>query len=177
MIDLGAPVQIAYAVNDLDAAARWWADVVGAGPFFVNEHIAVMNVRYRGQPASFDHSSAYGQWGSVMVELVKDHTVGDSPVRDVVGVGGEGLHHLAFFTADLAAVSARLAALGWPEALYAETASGQAFMFHDATAQLGHMMELYEPTPALVGFYAAVADAARGWDGHDPVRSVRSLRR
>ena len=84
MIDLGAPVQIAYAVNDLDAAARWWADVVGAGPFFVNEHIAVTNVRYRGQPASIDHSSAYGQWGSVMVELVKDHTVGPSPVRDVV---------------------------------------------------------------------------------------------
>ena len=177
MIDLGAPVQIAYAVNDLDAAARWWADVVGAGPFFVNEHIAVTNVRYRGQPGSFDHSSAYGQWGSVMVELVKDHTVGPSPVRDVVGVDGEGLHHLAFFAADLAAVSARLAALGWPEALYAETASGQAFMFHDATAQLGHMMELYEPTPALVGFYAAVADAALGWDGNDPVRSVRSLRR
>jgi Glyoxalase/Bleomycin resistance protein/Dioxygenase superfamily len=112
-----------------------------------------------------------------MVELVKDHTIGPSPVRDIVGDGGEGLHHLAFFAPDLPALSAQLAARGWPEALYAETASGQVFMFHDASATLGHMIELYEPTPALLGFYAAVRDTALDWDGSEPVRSVRSLRR
>ena len=167
---LGPPVQIAYAVADLDAAARVWTERFGAGPFFVSEHIAVHNVRYRGAAGSFDHSSAYGQWGGLMVELVKDHTVGPSPVADVVGHGGTGLHHLAYFVDDLATTQSALVQLGWPEALWARTPSGVAFAFHDAVGTLGHMIEIYEGTPALRGFYAMVRDAASGWDGSDPVR-------
>lgn len=169
---LGRPVQIAYAVRDVRAAAEHWAESVGAGPFFVNEHIAVRDVRYRGAPATFDHSSAYGQWGSVMVELVQDHTVGPSAVRDVVGEGGEGLHHVAFLVDDLAAARASLTARGWPEAMVATagTGAGTVFVFHDATSELGHMIELYERSDRLVGFYAMVAAASDGWDGRDPVR-------
>ncbi len=167
---LGPPVQIAYAVTDLDAAALQWADRFRAGPFFVSEHIAVDDVRYRGAPGSFDHSSAYGQWGEVMVELVNDHTVGPSPVADVVGPGGSGLHHLAYFVDDLATAQSALVRLGWPEALWARTPSGVAFAFHDAVGTLGHMIEIYEGTPALRGFYAMVREAAVGWDGSDPVR-------
>ena len=100
---LGAPVQIAYAVRDAEAAAASWASKFRAGPFFVRRHIAVSEVRHRGAPSVFDHTSAYGQWGDVMVELVQDHTVGPSPVADVVGPGGEGLHHLAYFVDDLPA--------------------------------------------------------------------------
>lgn len=170
---LGRPVQLAYAVRDARAAAAEWAERDGAGPFFVNAHIPVVNVRYRGTPGAFDHTSAYGQWGDVMVELVQDHTVGPSAVRDVVGERGTGLHHLAFMVDDLAAAQAALAARGWPEAMYAEVAgSGTAFVFHDATAELGHMIELYVGSPGLRGFYTMVADAARGWDGRDPVRSI-----
>jgi catechol 2,3-dioxygenase-like lactoylglutathione lyase family enzyme len=168
---LGAPVQIAYAVRDVRVAARWWAATFGAGPFFVIDHIALSEVRYRGTPSAFDHSSAYGQWGSVMVELVCDHTIGPSPVADVVGFGGQGLHHMAYFVDDLAVAQAELVAAGWPEALHAVTPSGMAFAFHDAAADLGHMIELYEPVDALVGFYKRVADAALGWDGTDPIRS------
>ena len=167
---LGPPVQIAYAVADLDAAALVWTERFGAGPFFVSEHIAVHDVRYRGAAGSFDHSSAYGQWGGLMVELVKDHTEGPSPVADVVGPGGTGLHHLAYFVDDLARTQSALVQLGWPEALWAQTPSGVAFAFHDAVGTLGHMIEIYEGTPALRGFYAMVRDAASGWDGSDPVR-------
>ena len=168
----GPPVQIAYAVPDVDAAARHWAAVHGAGPFFLNRHIPVSNVRYRGAPGSFDHSSAYGQWGAVMVELVQDHTVGPSPVADVVGRGGMGLHHLAFFVDDHVSASAAMAARGWAEALFAQTSSGQGFAFHDATATLGHMVEIYEGTPRLRGFYSMVAHASLGWDGSRPVREL-----
>lgn len=134
------------------------------------DHIPLAEVRYRGEPGSFDHSSAYGQWGGVMVELVCDHTIGPSPVADVVGVGGEGLHHVAHFVDSLSAAGAALAANGWPEALWARTARGSAFAFHDAVGSLGHMIELYEPSAGLLGFYERVAAAAVGWDGTDPVR-------
>ena len=169
---LGPPVQIAYAVPDARAAAAQWAASCGAGPFFVREHIPLVDVEVRGVPASFDHSSAYGQWGTVMVELVQDHTVGPSPVRERFGVGESGLHHLAFFVDDHVSASAAMAARGWAEALFAQTSSGQGFAFHDATATLGHMVEIYEGTPRLRGFYSMVAHASLGWDGSRPVREL-----
>ena len=165
---LGRPVQIAYAVVDLDVAMHRWASTMGAGPFLVREHIEVRNVRYRGAAATFDHSSAYGQWGDVMVELVCDHTIGESPVRDVVGPGGVGLHHLAFFVDDFDATADALTERGWPEALRAETPGGTVFAFHDATPELGHMIEIYEGSGPLRAFYAMVADAAKNWDGAEP---------
>lgn len=172
VIALGPPVQIAYAVRDVRVAAVRWAATHGAGPFFVMDHIALAEVRYRGAPGSFDHSSAYGQWGTLMVELVCDHTIGPSPVADVVGVGGEGLHHVAHFVKSLPLAGAALVENGWAEALHARTARGSQFAFHDAVASLGHMIELYEPSPGLVAFYERVAAAALAWDGSDPVRTL-----
>ena len=72
MFKLGPPKQIAYAVPDAFEAAKRWAKDFGAGPFFISEHIPVTDVSYRGSPSSFDHTSAYGQWGDIMVELVQD---------------------------------------------------------------------------------------------------------
>jgi len=103
---LGAPVQIAYAVPDARAAAQQWVDRFGAGPFFVRSHIPVGEVVYRGQPSTFDHTSAYGQWGSLMVELVQDHGTAPSVVRERCAPHESGLHHLAFIVADLDLMSA-----------------------------------------------------------------------
>ena len=53
----------------------------------------------------------------------------------------------------------------------AETTSGLRYAFHDARDQLGHLLEVYEPSPGLLALYAMVAAAARGWQGNDPVRT------
>jgi catechol 2,3-dioxygenase-like lactoylglutathione lyase family enzyme len=168
---LGAPVQIAYVVTDIWEAAPQFAARFGAGPFFMSEHIPCTDVVHRGQPGTFDHSSAYGQWGRVMVELVMQHDNAPSAVRDMYAPGETGLHHLAYFVDDLDETALRLEAQGYPQAQIA-TASGRTrFAFHDAVAQLGHMFELYQPSPGILGFYAKVAEAADGWDGRDPIRA------
>ncbi len=169
---LGPPVQIAYAVPDLGSAARSWAADIGAGPFFVREHIALVDVVIRGCPGTFDHSSAYGQWGSVMIELVEDHGEGPSPVRDMFPREGSGLHHLAFFVENVDAAVEALQTQGHELAMSARTASGLAFCFVDTRPTLGHMVELYEPTPSLRAFYSMVRAAAEEWDGADPVRAL-----
>jgi catechol 2,3-dioxygenase-like lactoylglutathione lyase family enzyme len=168
--ELGRIVQIAYAVDDVEAAAREFARRLGAGPFFLRHHIELAVASHRGGPATFDHSSAYGQWGAVQVELVRVHTA--EPAALAAVVLGPGLHHVAWFVADIEAERSRLEALGWPEVLAAETAGGVRFAFHDARAELGHLVEIYEPAGRLLSFYAAVAAAATGWDGTDPVRLV-----
>jgi Glyoxalase/Bleomycin resistance protein/Dioxygenase superfamily len=169
--ELGRIVQVAYAVDDVDAGAHAFAERVGAGPFFVRRHIELARASRAGEPAVFDHSSAYGQWGAVQLELVHVHTAQPTLLADIVERRA-GIHHVAWFVSDVDAEQRRLAGFGWPEVLVAETASGLRFAFHDARAELGHLVEIYEPSDRLVAFYASVAEAAVGWSGDDPVRPV-----
>ena len=158
------PVQIAYGVSDVVEAAQRWA-ARGVGPFFVLEHIEVQHVRVRGESGTFDHSSAFAQWGSVMVELICEHGDGPDPI-----VTTRGVHHMAYFVDDFARATAALTAQGMAEALYAETSAGMPFAFHDGRAELGHLVEIYERTERLGRFYARVRDASIGWTGADPIR-------
>ena len=169
---LGAPVQIAYAVPDVKAAALAWARDFGAGPFFIRPHIGLVDVVYRGRPGTFDHTAGYGQWGSLMVELVVDHGPPENPIRDVFHPGETGLHHLAFVVDDLHETLKALVAAGYEIAMSARTVGGTEFHFVDATATHGHMLELYSRSDRLRDFYAMVASAAQGWNGRDPVRML-----
>jgi hypothetical protein len=166
--------QLAYKVNDLETAAAAHHRAFGSGPFFVLRHVALASSLHRGEARPFDHSSAYGQWGSVMVELVVQHNADDSALHEMFpfGSGREGLHHAALFVDHLDAEIARFAAEGAPLAQLSVTAGGTAFAFVDTRASLGHMLELYEPTEQLTGFYDFVAAAAQGWDGRDLVREL-----
>ncbi len=163
------PRQIAYAVTDIRVAAAQWVHR-GAGPFFTNDHIEVRNARLFGESGVFDHSSAYGQWGDVMIELICQHNPGPKPV-----VGTSGLHHLAFFVDDIALAAEHLEASGYPEALYGEAGSALSampFAMFDARKELGHLIEIYPSTDRLKAFYAMVKDAAHGWNGANPIRST-----
>ena len=110
----------------------------------------------------------------LMVEFVQQNNAGPSPFRDLYpeGSGRWGLHHVALFVDDVDGELDRYAAAGHPVALRAEMNDGFVFAFADTTAMLGHMTELYAPVPALLDFYAMVADAASDWDGDDPIRTI-----
>jgi Glyoxalase/Bleomycin resistance protein/Dioxygenase superfamily len=168
---IGPPVQLAYLVPDVEQAAQEWAANFGAGPFFLRSHIEVHDVVYRGRPGVFDHSSAYGQWGPVMVELVQDHGLADSIGRDMYGVDESGIHHHAHFVDDLDATVAAFTAQGFTVAMSARSTATE-FRFIDTVDALGHFIELYERSSRLVGFYEMVAAAAQDWDGQDPVRHL-----
>ena len=164
-------VQVAYHVPDVRAGAAKMAADTGAGPFFLAEHIPLNRCIYRGSETTFDHSSAYGQMGNVMVELVQQHSVAPSAIRDMFGPQDEGLHHVACFVDTLEAAIEHHAA-HMPLVQHASTAAGVDFAFLDARPRFGHMVELYEPSDMLVGFYDMVRAAAEGWDGKDPIRSL-----
>ena len=162
--------QIAYFVPDIIAAARAHSRTFGSGPYFVAEHIPLSLCRYRGQPAELDHSSAYGQWGEVMVEFVQQNNPDPSVFRDLYPKGDQGMHHVALIVDDLPAEIARFEAAGHATAFYAEVAPGVGFAMMDCVAELGHFVELYEPTPELLGVYDLVRSAAKTFEGGDPIR-------
>lgn len=168
----GGPVQLAYYVDDPVSAATAAAERFGWGPFFVLEHIPLEWSRYRGRASPFDHTSAYGQAGELMIEFITQHNDAPSALRDMYAPGQSGLHHIAYFVPALARAVAEAAALGYAAALEARTSTGVEFVMLDATADLGHMVELYEPGRALLDFYGYVKHKSRDWDGSRPVRSL-----
>lgn len=171
----GLPVrQIAWFVPDITAAARAHHAAFGSGPYFVFEHVPLAWSEHRGVRVTHDHSSAYGQWGDVMVEFVTQHGDDPSAFRDMYphGFARQGLHHMALWVDNLEAAIAKFAAQDIPLAQLSETQTGTRYAFVDACASLGHMLELYEPTDQLTGFYAMVREAAQGWDGRDPIRKL-----
>lgn len=166
--------QVAYFVPDAVAAARAHSVAFGSGPFYVAEHIALSLSLHRGKPTPLDHTSAYGQWGEVMVEFVQQNNPGPSVFRDLYPEGGalrgQGFHHVALIVDNLKAAMAHFEAAGHDTALYAEVAPGVGFAMMDCVASLGHFVELYEPTPPLLAVYDLVRGAAQDWDGVDPIR-------
>jgi hypothetical protein len=175
MIKLDLPIQqIAYFVPDVRSAAMAHHRRYGSGPYFVAEHIPLRRSLHRGVPRPLDHTSAYGQWGSIMIEFVQQNNPGPSPFHDVYpeGSGLTGIHHVAVFVDDLQATIAQFKQADCACALYAEMNDGLAFAMMDLVAELGHMIELYQPLEQLTNFYDLVANAAREFDGTDPVRSI-----
>lgn len=163
-------VQNAYVVNDVRAAASRMTALWGAGPFYLFEHIPLAECLYRGEPSVLDHTSAYGQCGGVMLELVQQNNDGPSAFRDLFEPGQEGLHHVASFCSDLEEELDRFEGLGFAVANFARTETGTAFAYIDTTPVLGHMTEVYQDDPDLRDFYAMVAAQAKNWDGADPIR-------
>ena len=170
MFKLGQPVQIAYAVVDVFEFAEKWAKEFGAGPFFIAEHIPVTNVLLRGAPEVLDISAAYGQWGSVMLELVQDHGTGPSAIRELYTPYQTGLHHLAYFVDDLDFATAELEKRGYDLAMSAQAGENR-FHFIDAISEMGHFLELYEPIESLRILYERVRFSSINWDGSDPLRT------
>jgi len=167
----GEVVQVAYAVTDVRAAAADLAGRLAAGPFFARHHALPRLVRHRDGAGEFDHSSAYGQWGTVQVELVEIHHAAPASLAEIV-TASSGIHHVAWFVESIDEEERRLTALGWPQVMRAETATGFPYAFHDARAELGHLVEIYEPADGVIALYRKVAAAAEGWAGEQAVREL-----
>jgi hypothetical protein len=167
---LGRPiVHVSYEVADIPSAVEQWGRLFGAGPFFLLDRQVFDQTTHNGAPASWDHSAAFGQWGPIAVELQHTYEITpEAPLRAQVVGRGAGPNHVAFIAADPEAESARLAQLGFPQALFAKRGPVE-LRFHYIPV-LGHAVEIHKESDFLLEFFAMVAKTADGWDGADPLR-------
>ena len=168
-------MQVAYHVTDIHRAAREMAEKVGAGPFFINENITLTWGEHRGEPTDFVHSSAYGQWGELMVEFFQqENDTPNTPYRDMYAADQEGLHHTAIMVPDMEEAFEYFERNGMPVVTRCGLgrSGGVDFAFIDARPLLGHMIEIYPRSEGVLGFYRHVREASVGWSGEDPLRSV-----
>ncbi len=160
---------VGYVVDDLRSGVERFAATFGAGPFFVMEHIAFDAVSFEGGPAVYDHSSGFGQWGPILVELTQVHDAQPAGLAAALTAPGGGLGHVAWLAPDLDAEVARLEATGM-RAFHAGRTGPASAVWLDGGPQLGHPVEVLQEREELLGFYALVRAAADGWDGADLYR-------
>lgn len=169
--NFGPVVQLGYVVPDIRRAMRHWTDVIGVGPFYLIEHTPFTEVYYRGAPARIDQSAALAQWGDVQVELVEQHDDAPSVNTAFAGRARGGLQHTAVFCDSIEQEFDRLGRRGIRPVQWGAVGEIR-FAFLDTDQHDGVMIELIERGPAIESFFQMVKDAARDWDGSEPVRAV-----
>jgi hypothetical protein len=163
---------LGYVVEDLAAAAGRFARTVGAGPFLHIGHVTLDFATYRGADARYDHRTAFGQWGPVLVELSVIEDAEPAELATFMGHDRPGtLGHVAWLVDDLEAESAALERDGL--ALVHTGGSGPVSAhWHDGGLLFGHPVEVLRRCPEILGLYAAVGAAAQDWDGSRPLRDL-----
>ena len=160
---------VGYVVEDLGRDVPRFATATGAGPFYAMAHIVFDEVTYLGEPAVYDHSSAFGQWGPILVELTQVHDARPDGLRHSLVGAGEGVGHVAWLADSLEAETARLSTLGI-EPFHAGRTGPATAVWFDGGDRFGHPIEVLERRDELLGFYATVREASIGWDGSEPLR-------
>ena len=163
--------QFAYVVRDLDAALRYWTEVLKVGPFFLFEHAALKDQRYFGKPSNVDVSLAVGNSGALQVEIIQQHNDEPSVYKEFLDSGRVGVHHFGLMPVDYAATCADYRARGHAAAFQC-TVGGAELTYFDTVATVGHYVELWDNNAVFKDLFQMVEDAAVGWDGRDPVRRM-----
>jgi hypothetical protein len=172
---LGAPHHYAYVVEDIAATVDRLVDQLGAGPFFLVERVPLENVRSRGEPAEFVHDSAFGSCGDGAIELIEAVRLAPERVEQRFSAPRPGIHHVAYAvpSTEVADLRSSLDERGLPQYLSAQLGEVESTL-HDASAVLGHDIEIHVDSEGLRDFFGMVRGAAEGWDGSQPLRPAPS---
>jgi catechol 2,3-dioxygenase-like lactoylglutathione lyase family enzyme len=170
--------QLAFVVRDLDATLRYWTETLGVGPFFMMRNLVPENWRYRGEPSPAPTITlALGYSGDFQIELIEQHDDHPSAYRDFLRSGREGCHHVSSWVTRAEYDEARSRILASGARLAHEGSipgSGIRFVYFDTDAKGGglfyEMAEVKEP--GIYDLMMSIRDAARSWDGEDPIREL-----
>jgi len=163
-------VQSCFVVPDLEAGMHQWLATADVGPFIVMSHVVPENGLYRGKPAHLEMSCAFAQAGPMQIELIQQHSDDPSVYRDVYAAGEGGFHHLCYWADGTIDDECEYFARRGVEAGYLASFGPLNFGYFDARAQLGCFIEVLEQEPGTVALFQSIADAAKDWDGSDPIR-------
>ena len=163
--------QLGYVVSNLDEAIKYWVEVVGAGPFFIIKHCALREQIYRGQPCAVDVDIALGNSGDMQIELIYQHNDAPSIYNETNSAGHVGLHHFGIMPASFELAKASFVEKGCEE-VFSCTVSRAELAYFDTRKHVGHFTEVWENSNVFNDVAHLVEDAAKNWDGRNPLRPM-----
>ena len=168
---VGAVMQIAYVVNNLEEAIRHWLQSAGVGPFFLLREIEILDPVYRQQNIDPCIDIAMGYSGSICIELIMPRDETPSVYREFINRQPEGgFHHWGILTESFESDIATYIERGYESVFSGRVAVGDAFCYVDTSEHLGGMVELIKLTPPVKTLFAEMELAAVNWDGTEPIR-------
>ena len=172
-LGLGEPHHYAYVVDDVEATANRLVAQLAAGPFFLIEDVPVENVVSRHEQGEFAHSSAFGMYDAGVIELIQTFRLAPERVEEGFSGPRPRIQHVAYVAPASKVTDLRgsLDERGLTQYLSSQL-GGVETTLHDASATLGHDIEIHGDNDGLRGFFGMVKDAGDGWDGSEPLRRV-----
>jgi hypothetical protein len=169
----GAVAQNGYVVRDVEAAMRHWVDVMGVGPWFYFERVAIDWFRHRGHDSQPEVSIALANSGDLQIELIQQRNDAPSMYREFLASGREGLQHVAYWTIEYQALYDRATSLGYRIGHEGQIGGPQGrFAYFDTEMHPGTVIEISDVSGPKGAFFALVRQTAASWDGSDPIRRL-----
>jgi hypothetical protein len=168
---LGDIVQLAYLPDDFDAALRYWTETVGVGPFFLLENVRLGEMKYRGEPTDAVFSLAIGYWGDIQIELIRAENDAPSIYTGEYAVK-DRLHHICLVVTSIEAARAACVRAGAEVLVEGKVGEDGEVIYVDAGGGPGHVIEILQPMTGSLELFAMMREAARGWDGSEPLRVI-----
>lgn len=141
----GPAKQIAYMVDDIDAAIQRWHDDYGVGPFLITRNAAPLsNAYYRGEKAHEARVNiAFAYVGDMQLELIE--LIGDTPslYQEARDRNITGVHHYAVCVDDFSAAYNYALDNGF-EAVIDAGVDGLARMSYMENTEQGVILEVIE---------------------------------
>ncbi|WP_226015889.1 VOC family protein [Novosphingobium sp. FKTRR1] len=168
---VGGICQTAFVVADIHASIDHFIRDQGAGPFFLLDHFLSEGQVYRGAPSTADVAIAMGFAGHMQIELIQSLDTNPSVYRETIERTGYGFHHFGVAVNDVDAALPDYLERGYRLAFRAPVPTGGAVAYLEG----GHpavpgFVELIPVTPAMDAHFTQQWQAARDWDGRDPIR-------
>jgi hypothetical protein len=162
--------QIAWVVEDLEASVANWLRASAVGPWTCFRNVA-MSGTFRGRTATVRMHVALGYQDGMEIELIQDLNTGPSPYRGADGTPLIGMHHVGWFSDDVAADIARGRERGLAVCFEAANAVTRVAYLEDPR-EPKLLLEFIEMNPAMQAGLDSRLAAARTWNGSDPVQVI-----
>ncbi|WP_295635360.1 VOC family protein [Novosphingobium sp.] len=168
---LGPIIQLAYLPSDFDATLKYWTETIGVGPFYLMENVQLGEMKYRGEPTASVFSIAIAYWGDIQIELIRVENDAPSIYTGEYGVK-DRLHHVCIFVESIVQARQACAAIGAEVLVEGKVGDSGEVIYVDAGGGPGHLIELLQPMAGFEGLFQMIKDAAKDWDGSDPLRTL-----
>ncbi|HWK35438.1 VOC family protein [Sphingomonas sp.] len=173
----GPIVQNGYVVDDLDAAVTHWIERLGVGPFFLLPPLRFERCAFRGVATDPVLHIAVANSGGLQIELIEQVNAAPSAHREFLETHGPGLQHVSVWSEDYDDDLARHTAAGHRVLQDATIPGGVRLTYFDTGLHGGAVMEMLELHDRGRAMMAEIRDAAIGWDGRDPRRTLSATTR
>jgi Glyoxalase/Bleomycin resistance protein/Dioxygenase superfamily len=165
-------MQFCWLVPDLDEGMAAWTHHAGIGPFFRFDSVKYDNPRYHGVAGgNAEISAAIAQADDVQIELVCVKDRQPSIWQEGPCAGGAGFHHAAVYCQNYDATLESYTNSG-SNLIFDGLMMGYRVAWIDTVKTLGFFIELIHANPVAGAIFQKFRDAAKSWDGKDPVRRL-----